>query len=139
MESFSIENTTTPGTATTVPSPSDTWTRGVPCHVQCFVHNTCISLLEDRETCACTPASLTPDRSVIVSSPSVEMWATVVTSFPYLPSRLSDRSNPPALHHGTPGRRSGVQNKHTDTVLGPPGQHSSRLGVLVMRLQTQDH
>ena len=113
----------------------------VACHVMYNASSTIrgytIFLLEDRETSACTPASLTPGRCVIVSSPSAEMWATVVASCPSL--HRNGRTG--KIHQRSiiepPGHCFGVRNKHTDTVLGPPGPHSSRLNFLVMRPQNQ--
>ena len=90
-------STTTPGTATTVPSPNEMWIRGVPCHAYWFAQNMRSSLMENCETGACTPAASTPGESVVVSSPLTEKWPTV--------AGLADRthrSNPQALRHETP-------------------------------------
>ena len=56
---LSTEYTTTPGTATTVTSLSDSWIHGVRCHEQCFVHNRCLSQPENCGTCQqrCRPLS----------------------------------------------------------------------------------
>ena len=39
MECSSTAYTTTPGTATTVPSQGGSWTHDEPCHAQCSVHS----------------------------------------------------------------------------------------------------
>ena len=85
------------------------------CHIMNNVLSTirtCISLPENCETYSCTPASVTPCRSVVVSSHSTEMWATVIANCSSLPLRLSDRSPrsyPQAWRLGTPGRCSDVR------------------------------
>ena len=134
-EFLSNVNTTTPGTATAVPSPSDTLICGVPCHAQCVAHNTRICLLACCETSACIPAASTPGRSAVVSSPSTEMGATVAASYSYPPSRLPDWTHWSYPHIGHIHPRGFALASGTsallDTVLGPTGQHPSRFGVLV--------
>ena len=96
----------TPGTATAVPSPSDTLICDVPSHALYVAHNTSICLLAGHETGACIPAASTPGRSAVESSPSTEMGATFATGYSFPPSRLPARTHwsyPQASHHGSPG------------------------------------
>ena len=90
VTSPSTEYTTTPGTATTVPSPSDNWRCVVPCHEQYYVHKRA-----SENSGFNTPAAVSPSRFVVATSLLTEMQATVAVGSPSPPSRPLDRSPRP--------------------------------------------